>query len=137
MARSPRRLAAPFLITLSALPACGGPEYSNPPHYRELTPPPDGGEPTAAMPSAVPAAPVATTAPASTTAPIATSAPTATAVEVPPLPEPNAAAHHYKNPDGTCWETSMGRPPKPCPPDKKCPPQPTFNPPPPHQVKCQ
>lgn len=84
------------------------------------------------------AEPVATTAPTATVAPIATSASTTTAAaEVPPLPEPNAAAHHYKNPDGTCWESWVAKAPKPCPPGKKCPPQPTYNPPPPRQVKCQ
>lgn len=130
MARSPRRLAAPFLITLSALPACGGPVYTNPPPSRDTTPV-GAGEHDAA-PATVEPAP---------TAPVATTTPTgSTSYETdvrPPLPEPTPNAHHYKNPDGTCWETSMGRPPKPCPPGKKCPPQPTFNPPPPHQVKCQ
>lgn len=96
--------------------------------------PVDAGEQEAATASADPA-------PTAPTAPVATTAPTSSAsfeTDVrPPLPEPNANARHYKNPDGTCWETSMGRPPKPCPPGKKCPPQPTFNPPPPHQVKCQ
>ncbi len=131
MARSPRRLAAPFLITLSALPACGGgPVYTNPPPSREL-PPVDAGAQDDATASSEPV-PTAST-PAST-AP--TPAATGAAEVEPKLPDPNPSARHYKNADGTCWESWMGRPPKPCPPEKKCPPQPTFNPPPPHQVKC-
>lgn len=104
--------------------------------------PVDAGEQDAATAATTaPTAPTATAATTATTAPVATTTPTSGASYEtdlrPPLPEPNPNAHHYKNPDGTCWETSMGRPPKPCPPGKKCPPQPTFNPPPPHQVKCQ
>lgn len=130
MARSRRLLAAPFLITLSALPACAGPVYRNPPPL-PATPPDDAAAPpaTTADVDAAPAPP-----------PVATAGTTSSAsyeTDVrPPLPEPNAAAHHYRNADGTCWETWMAKAPKPCPTGKKCPPQPTFNPPPPRQVKC-
>ncbi len=123
MARSPRRLAAPFLVTLAALPACVGPVYRNPPPL-PATPPDDAAAPPATT-TDVDAAP----SPAPTSSSSATDGGAS-------LPDPNPAAQQFEDGDGTCWELFRGRAPKPCPPGKKCPPQPTFNPPPPRQVKC-
>jgi hypothetical protein len=107
------RLAAPFVVTIAALPACGsGAEdiHRNPPALPE----------PAHNPPAIETPPTATA--AGSAAPSAT--PTAkVAGDLPPATNPEKVRRRE---DGTCWEFH----------DMHCPPQATCNPPPPRQVAC-
>jgi len=124
----PRRLAAPIVITIAALPACAPEPAINPPG-------PPHVDPTG--PTLNPPPPTPTTAPttiATPSVPIGNPPPPQPIHVNPPPPQPdlpfplgNGEVRHL--PDGTCVQY----------PDMsqiKCPPGARCNPPPPHPVRC-